>query len=508
MEPMSPHSTLSFSLSSPPRLTGQTAKCAMSPCQEGIHDLLAATISPSIFSPDEKPHSKHSKDPILLSSSGFPLFADLHSPAPVMYDSALDDSQPSSIRGAGLSGSRIIRKGLKKGPVVSKILNNIEKVPVLANDPKSTPVNNNLDVEMDALLSGSQEPLKKEKCGSATRQISLKSKKLNKNLVVTPESTLVPPLLSPDQESSRKLTMETPAFSDNSFSNDSDTGSALSSSKKDNKKGSSSPGSRTTCNCKKSKCLKLYCDCFAVLNYCDPNSCNCSQCHNVMDHEDTRTEAIRITKERNSLAFKTKISQQEQHHVTGCHCKNSHCLKKYCECFNGGALCGTNCKCQQCQNFSGSMELAKTRENSPKIDGSITKKRKESPNSISWLSHNSPDVMNTNQSAKILSTATTVVKEEKKSHYSLRGNQKPQESSAEVKVESKRDPAKVHQSKKRKVTFVEPALTYPFFGPHLPEAPKRVALLVLDCLNGKEIYAMSQVNGIWCDAARDDALWE
>lgn len=36
--------------------------------------------------------------------------------------------------------------------------------------------------------------------------------------------------------------------------------------------------SPVTCNCKKSKCLKLYCQCFAVLQYC--NNCNCKDCSN------------------------------------------------------------------------------------------------------------------------------------------------------------------------------------------------------------------------------------
>jgi hypothetical protein len=33
------------------------------------------------------------------------------------------------------------------------------------------------------------------------------------------------------------------------------------------------------CKCKKSRCLKLYCDCFAILKYCD-GSCSCTDCHN------------------------------------------------------------------------------------------------------------------------------------------------------------------------------------------------------------------------------------
>lgn len=37
------------------------------------------------------------------------------------------------------------------------------------------------------------------------------------------------------------------------------------------------------CNCKRSKCLKLYCECFAALRYC--SSCNCVECNNRPETE-------------------------------------------------------------------------------------------------------------------------------------------------------------------------------------------------------------------------------
>jgi len=33
-----------------------------------------------------------------------------------------------------------------------------------------------------------------------------------------------------------------------------------------------------------------------------------------------------------------------------CHCKNSRCLKKYCDCFSASAYCTAACKCENCQN--------------------------------------------------------------------------------------------------------------------------------------------------------------
>lgn len=47
---------------------------------------------------------------------------------------------------------------------------------------------------------------------------------------------------------------------------------------------------RSPCNCKKSKCLKLYCECFAGELYC--NGCNCADCHNTMQYVSLKTVVV------------------------------------------------------------------------------------------------------------------------------------------------------------------------------------------------------------------------
>ena len=61
-------------------------------------------------------------------------------------------------------------------------------------------------------------------------------------------------------------------------------------------------GKRKSCNCTKSQCLKLYCDCFAAGDFC--HNCNCKECFNNLENEYERQKAIRICLDRNPNAFR------------------------------------------------------------------------------------------------------------------------------------------------------------------------------------------------------------
>lgn len=124
---------------------------------------------------------------------------------------------------------------------------------------------------------------------------------------------------------------------------------------------------KRVCSCKKSRCLKLYCECFSAGVICE--GCKCMDCANDGEHEDERLQAVDAIKMRNQNAFAPKIVDEEQQmsaagsmHARGCRCKKSHCLKKYCECFQAGVQCTDKCKCEECKNKSDADSTPRERD--------------------------------------------------------------------------------------------------------------------------------------------------
>ncbi|XP_059048709.1 protein lin-54 homolog isoform X1 [Achroia grisella] len=123
---------------------------------------------------------------------------------------------------------------------------------------------------------------------------------------------------------------------------------------------------RKACNCTKSQCLKLYCDCFANGEFC--NRCNCNNCHNNLENEELRQKAIRACLDRNPNAFRPKIGKSKtagpeiiRRHNKGCNCKRSGCLKNYCECYEAKIACTSMCKCVGCRNVEETLSRARRR---------------------------------------------------------------------------------------------------------------------------------------------------
>ncbi|XP_073797756.1 spexin prohormone 2 isoform X2 [Danio rerio] len=123
--------------------------------------------------------------------------------------------------------------------------------------------------------------------------------------------------------------------------------------------------SKRPCNCTKSQCLKLYCECFANGEFC--SSCKCTNCFNNTEHVFERSQAVKACLDRNPGAFRPKIGSRKQGNVKGCHtkgcnCKRSGCLKNYCECYEAKIMCTSTCKCVGCRNYDEGCDMKKSSE--------------------------------------------------------------------------------------------------------------------------------------------------
>ena len=110
-----------------------------------------------------------------------------------------------------------------------------------------------------------------------------------------------------------------------------------------------------SCRCKKSKCLKLYCECFANSMFCN-DTCVCLECRNDIQHMELRKTVISKILKRNPGAFRPKVKYSPNSGKTslnnrrGCNCSKTKCLKKYCDCFSAKLHCTLQCNCVNCEN--------------------------------------------------------------------------------------------------------------------------------------------------------------
>lgn len=96
------------------------------------------------------------------------------------------------------------------------------------------------------------------------------------------------------------------------------------------------------CSCSKSKCLKMYCECFKSGTICGPD-CNCNGCKNTTEN----IESIRRLKEQFKPKIKTNnINSKDE----ACTCRHSLCANNYCPCHKLGKTCGPKCQCFSCEN--------------------------------------------------------------------------------------------------------------------------------------------------------------
>lgn len=109
-------------------------------------------------------------------------------------------------------------------------------------------------------------------------------------------------------------------------------------------------GQRPFCNCSKTKCLKLYCQCYRMGLPCH-HLCKCVNCENVPGIE--RKQHPKGKKYKLSMDQENILGEEDSGEELTCSCKMSFCEKSYCPCNKNGQGCGPKCKCFNCKNKFG-----------------------------------------------------------------------------------------------------------------------------------------------------------
>eukprot|EP00656_Telonema_subtile_P030247 TRINITY_DN3324_c0_g1_i1.p1 TRINITY_DN3324_c0_g1~~TRINITY_DN3324_c0_g1_i1.p1 ORF type:complete len:343 (+),score=22.60 TRINITY_DN3324_c0_g1_i1:54-1082(+) len=108
-----------------------------------------------------------------------------------------------------------------------------------------------------------------------------------------------------------------------------------------------------SCRCRKTTCLKLYCDCFAAGQRCTAK-CQCIRCKNT--EQDPMPEIDHMHYDAKLLEEKPGIIVRGPR---GCGCRRSGCRKKYCDCFNAAEPCTEACGCVDCVN-DGTLDIRRS----------------------------------------------------------------------------------------------------------------------------------------------------
>jgi len=137
------------------------------------------------------------------------------------------------------------------------------------------------------------------------------------------------------------------------------------------------------CTCKKTKCIKKYCECYSNGVFC--YNCKCENCENkpfYIDNNIKNSNNININKKeeeinenknnKQSIDNNMDINDNNIKKLIICTCSKSGCNKNYCECFKAKVKCNNKCRCIKCLNKpEDSIQLDETKMISKSISTPI-----------------------------------------------------------------------------------------------------------------------------------------
>ena len=109
---------------------------------------------------------------------------------------------------------------------------------------------------------------------------------------------------------------------------------------------------KVVCTCTRTQCLKKYCACFSLGQYCQ--GCDCKGCRNIPNNNNNAIvqegEKYNDNQKEKEINILTNLCQENKAQTIVCNCTKSRCMKKYCECYKMNIQCGNLCRCVDCQN--------------------------------------------------------------------------------------------------------------------------------------------------------------
>jgi hypothetical protein len=150
------------------------------------------------------------------------------------------------------------------------------------------------------------------------------------------------------------------------------------------------------CTCKKTKCVKKYCECYSNGIFC--YNCKCENCENkpifidnninkISKKEDDINQNINQNISQNITDNIIELNEMSQKKLIICTCSKSGCNKNYCECYKAKVKCNNKCRCIKCLNKPEEIEEPKMKKLVP-ISTSVSCNKNQFNNTTSIKNEN------------------------------------------------------------------------------------------------------------------------